>query len=263
MADDPRWTVIVPYYNERNYLTRTLETLVAQSFRDFRLVLVDNGSDDGSAALARRFMQDHDDIETLYVEERRKGKTAALAAGAATVRTEFLAFCDADTLYPMHYLATADRLMRAGGVGVVAVMAIDIQPPADGAIAQRRLRRRLWAARWLDWQTHTGGFGQGFRTAAYRAAGGYSPEIWPYVLEDHEVMNRILGHGRAVYDRDFWCMPSARRTGQTSWTLAEQLRYHATPFPRQQAFFHEFLAGRLRARNATALMLRERSWETG
>jgi len=262
MAADPRWTVIVPYFNEKDYLTRTLETLVAQQFRDFRLVLVDNGSTDGSAALARRFLQDHQDIETLFLEESRKGKTSALAAGAATVTTEYLAFCDADTLYPPQYLATADRLMQTHGEEVVAVMAIDIYAPATSARTRRRLWARAAVARLLNWQAHTGGYAHCFRTEAYRAAGGYSADMWPYVLEDHEVMNRILAQGKAVYDQRFWAMPSTRRAGQMSWTLAERVRYHLTPFSMQRAFFHEYLAPRLAARNATALALRARPWET-
>ena len=256
-----RWSVIVPYFNEKDYLVGTLKGLVAQRGVGFRLILVDNGSDDGSEALARDFMRGHPDIEVVYLTETTKGKVAAMAAGARLVTTEFLAFCDADTFYPPHYLATADRLLREGGAGVVAALAVDIYAPPTARKGRSRLFWRTFISRILTWQTHTGGCGFCFRTAAFRAAGGYSQDIWPYVLEDHEVMNRILTQGRAVYDRDFWCMPSDRRGAQISWTLGERLRYHATPFSRQRAFFHEFLAARFAARQATALKLRERPWE--
>ena len=65
---------------------------------------------------------------------------------------------------------------------------------------------RLWPR-----QTHTGGFGQSFRTAALRQAGGFSAARWPFVLEDHEIMQQVFKLGRAVYAPDLWCVPSNRR----------------------------------------------------
>jgi len=105
-------------------------------------------------------------------------------------------------------------------------------------------------ARLLPQQCLNGGAGQVFRTAALKACGGFDPAIWNWVLEDHEIMARIERHGRIAYHPDFLCHPASRPRAIdcTGWNLGEQLRYHATRAARRIAYFHDFLAPRLRAR---------------
>ena len=147
------------------------------------------------------------------------------------MRTEFLAFVDADTYYPPHYLATCARLFRAGGERCVGVMAKDLYEPHDtlASIFKRWFFTGL--SKVLPWQAFTGCAGQAFRTAAFRAAGGYSIDRWQYVLQDHELINRIHKLGRTVYHPDHWCITSSRRSDRTSvsWTRAEQTLYFLTP----------------------------------
>jgi len=114
----------------------------------------------------------------------------------------------------------------------------------------------------LSKQVHTGGFGQAFRTTALRCAGGYSSALWPFMLEDHEVMHRVFKQGNSRYDFNLWCTPSNRRNDRTGvdWTLSEQLLYHATPFVLKDWFFYRFLAGRFGARGMHQVNLREKSW---
>lgn len=178
------------------------------------------------------------------------------------ITTPFVAFGDADTFYPPHYLAAADRAFVYGGTAVVAAMAVDLRAPLNGwrALAKRRhnqLVSRIWPK-----QTHTGGYGQTFRTADFLAAGGYSHAIWPYVLMDHEIMQRLLKRGRAVYPADLWCMPSPRRADRrrVRWSVPERLLYHFTPAATKDWFFYRFLGPRLEQRRLGHLNLREKSW---
>lgn len=257
------WSVVLPYYNEIGYLRPTLESLFAQEFRDFRLILVDNASTDGSGELARSIAAEHADIETLHLSEPRPGKINALECGLAAVTTAFVAFCDADTFYPRHYLRRCDELFASTGEEAVAVMAMDLPADHEGAAARRKRAKVMAVSRILSRQTHTGGFGQSFRTETLRAAGGFSADVWPFVLEDHEVMQRVFKFGRSVYAPDLWCIPSDRRTDRTrvNWTLSEQLLYHLTPFILKDWFFYRFLARRFAARSMENATLREKSWE--
>lgn len=259
----PRWTFVIAYYNEADYLPATIASLGAQSIGAFRLVLVDNGSTDGSADLARKAVAAFPQVEAVHLAEARPGKVHALEAAMAQVATEFVSFGDADTFYPPDYLAKAQAAFDAGGAGVVAVMAVDVPDPPDGPAARRkRWLRSSVAARLWPRQTHTGGFGQSFRTKVLKAAGGWSEANWPYVLMDHEVMQRVLKHGRAVYPRDLWCIPSPRRSDRrrVRWTLAERIIYHLTPFAAKDWYFYRFLGPRLAQRRLTHLNLREKSW---
>lgn len=255
------WSVVLPYYNETGYLRSTLESLFAQTFRDFRLILVDNASTDGSADLARTIAAQHPDIETTHLTESRPGKINALECGLAAVETDFVTFCDADTFYPPHYLRRCDELFQS--TDAVAVMAMDLPADHEGRAAQRKRAKVMTVSKILSKQTHTGGFGQSFRTEVLRKAGGFSARLWPYVLEDHEVMQRVFKFGRSVYAPDLWCIPSNRRKDRTSvgWTTAEQLLYHATPFALKDWFFYRFLASRFTARALDNIKLREKSWD--
>jgi glycosyltransferase involved in cell wall biosynthesis len=260
-STEPTWTIVLPYFNEAAYLVPTLKSLTEQQFRQFRLILVDNASTDGSTDLARQFMASHPEIETIFIDEPEKGKIHAMETGANAVKTEFLAFCDADTYYPPHYMAVANRILASPKADCVAVLAMDIYAEPASLGSRWRMTWRTAMTKILSHQTHTGGYGFCFRTDIFKAAGGYSTKIWDYVLEDHEIIHRILRFGKVVYDRDFWCMPSTRRSTQVAWNLREQILYHVTPYASQGWFFYKFLASRFDQRNATGLRLREKTWE--
>ncbi|MDR6787550.1 glycosyltransferase involved in cell wall biosynthesis [Sphingomonas sp. BE138] len=251
------WTFVIAYYNEAAYLGETLASLAAQTLKPFRLILVDNGSTDASATIARAAVLP--DVEVLHLSEPRAGKIFALESAMPHLSTAFVAFGDADTFYPPDYLATAARNYAAPDI--VAVMATDV--PSDPAAAWRK-RHHNRIASWL-WpkQTHTGGFGQTFRTAPFLAAGGYAERHWSYVLMDHEIMQRVVKQGRVVYPFDLWCIPSDRRTDRTRvrWTLPERLLYHFTPWFAKDWYFYRFLGPRLNARKLGHLNLREKTWQ--
>ncbi|MEH3103739.1 MAG: glycosyltransferase family 2 protein [Sphingomonas phyllosphaerae] len=251
------WTFVIAYFDEAEYLPATLASLAAQTLKPFRLILVDNGSTDGSAAIARGAILPG--VEVIHLAEARPGKIFALEAAMPHLATTYVAFGDADTYYPPDYLAIADAAYATSDI--VAVMATDV--PADPAAALRKRRHNQVASRLWPKQTHTGGFGQTFRTRALLAAGGYAERFWPYVLMDHEIMQRVVQQGRVVYPFDLWCIPSDRRTDRTRvrWTLAERLLYHFTPAAAKDWYFHRFLGPRLKARKLGQLNLREKTWK--
>jgi glycosyltransferase involved in cell wall biosynthesis len=253
----PVWTVLIPFFNEREYLTATIDSLAAQGV-PMIMILVDNGSTDGSADVARAAVSAHG-IDALVITEITPGKVAALRTGLGWVRTRYVATCDADTLYPPHYLAEAERLLDRKGCVVAGAYFVD--PAADQAALDAEARRILSAARMLPRQCHAGGAGQCFDVAALRAAGGFDAGIWRYVLEDHEVIHRTMAHGRMLYSQDLWCMPSPRERDRASirWTLFERLVYSATAPWAGGWFFYRFLARRLQRRRLLSEQMRERA----
>jgi glycosyltransferase involved in cell wall biosynthesis len=249
------WTVVIPFFNERDFLPDTLASLARQTVR-FELVLVDNASTDGSAEVARAACARLGLYPTMLTE-RRRGKVAALEAGLAAVRTRRIATCDADTWYPADYLAQASMLLDRPGV--VAAGAWFVAPGADGEARRKKARRTLTVSALLPAQCHTGGAGQLFDTAALRRAGGFSPERWNLVLEDHEVIHRVLKEGAMRYSAGLWCAPSKRERDRapTSWTLGERVAYHLLVGHTGDWFFRDFLGPRLRRRKLSSERLRE------
>lgn len=255
--------MVIAYYNEAEFLGATLASLAAQRMRPLTLVLVDNGSGDAGPAVARDFAVGHPDIDVRLLTESEPGQVHALAAGLAVVDTALVAVGDADTIYPPDYLVEADAVFTSDA-GVVAVFAHDSAGDPTGwrerAVRRARDGLLLGLARG---QTYAGGYAHLYRTAALRAAGGYAPGLWPYVLKDHELVNRVSKQGRFGRSPDLWVMPSDRRAdrGGVRWTLWERVLYHATPFAAKDWFFYRFLGPRLAARGMKDTVLRARSWE--
>lgn len=245
---------MLPFHNERDFLPLSVRSLALQTV-PFHLVLVDNNSTDGGGAealdLARRA-----GMAVTLVTELQPGKVAALNRGLNVAETDLVATCDADTIYPHDYLARAQALLdQPGAAAAVAVTS----PPGASNLARRTAGWRMsLMARLLPQQCLNGGAGQVFRRAMLEQAGGFDPAIWNWVLEDHEVMARIERHGRIVYDPRFECAPITRpRTASTvGWTLAERLAYHRTTPENRLAFFHRYLAPRLRDRALSSERLR-------
>ncbi|MGW0535772.1 CDP-glycerol glycerophosphotransferase family protein [Streptomyces sp. NPDC003032] len=103
----PRLSVVVPVYNVELYLDECLESLAAQTFKDFEVVMVDDGSTDGSAAIAERFAAA--DPRFRLISQENKGLGAARNTGVREMSpdSEYLAFVDSDDTLP----ATAYALL--------------------------------------------------------------------------------------------------------------------------------------------------------
>jgi glycosyltransferase involved in cell wall biosynthesis len=256
-----RWTVVIPVFNEARFIAGTLQALARQS-RRFRLVVVDNGSMDGSVGLMARLI-DELALDGRILFEPRPGPVHALARGIAELDTQFVATCDADTHYPPDYLARAERLLDARPDASVACAWF--LPPGGSRLRGLLAKlHQLGAAALLPLQAHNGGAGQCFRTDALAAAGGYGDHVWPWVLADHEIIQRMLKQGPALWHRDHACAPSDRRRNADAvrWSLAERLLYHVTPFRLKDWYFHDFLAPRLAARGLHCVSLRDRNWSS-
>ncbi len=261
--DKPRWSIILPYFNEEKFLAATLKGLMAQTLRPFQLIVVDNASTDSSARLCREILQEARDIRAVHLHEPRPGKTNALELGLKHADTEFVALCDADTYYPPHYLEKCTSLYDASPSDVVAVMAV--HQMQEGTRLRKFLRQAKVVFRSYIYtkQCLTGGFGQTFRTSALKGVGGFSANIWPYVFEDHEIMQRLFKVGRSRYDFDLWCVPSERRNDRSrvDWTYWERRLYGILPFAFKDWYFYTFLARRFDARGLYQVRLREKTWQ--
>ncbi|MBV9928473.1 MAG: glycosyltransferase family 2 protein [Acidobacteria bacterium] len=93
MTDGPHVSVVIPTYNRAPLLGRSVRSVLAQTYRDFELIVVDDGSTDETAAVVEGF----EDPRVTYVRLARKGGAgAARNAGVRLARGRFLAFQDSD-----------------------------------------------------------------------------------------------------------------------------------------------------------------------
>lgn len=112
-------SIIIPAYNVEKYITECLDSLLGQTYSDFEVVVVDDGSTDGTAAAVARVAAA--DGRVRLVRRANGGVSAARNAGIEASRGEWLMFVDGDDmLLPGGLAALADVAARSGADVVAA-----------------------------------------------------------------------------------------------------------------------------------------------
>ncbi len=113
----PILSVVVPVYDVEPYLPATLDSLLAQTFRELEVVVVVDGATDRSAEIARQYAA-HDPRLTV-IHQDNAGLGAARNVGVLAARGEYLTFADADDVVPPHAYATMMETIRRTGSDLV------------------------------------------------------------------------------------------------------------------------------------------------
>jgi cellulose synthase/poly-beta-1,6-N-acetylglucosamine synthase-like glycosyltransferase/peptidoglycan/xylan/chitin deacetylase (PgdA/CDA1 family)/spore germination protein YaaH len=93
----PRVTVVVPAHNEEAVIPKTIRSLLASRYPDVRVLVIDDGSTDGTAAIVSSLFQNDDRVQ--LVSKSNGGKASALNVGLAMAGTEIVVALDADTQF--------------------------------------------------------------------------------------------------------------------------------------------------------------------
>lgn len=122
MSGAPYFSVVIPVFNRADVLGRALKSVLTQSFQDFEIVVVDDGSRDDPRAAIDAI----GDPRIRYVRQDNKGGAAARNRGFDEARGAFVALLDSDDRFLPHHLEQMHRLLE-GTTGVVgyAKMIVD------------------------------------------------------------------------------------------------------------------------------------------
>lgn len=109
MDTTPFFTLVIPTYNRANFLPKTIASLLTQTFTDFEIIVVDDGSTDDTAEVMRNIQ----DARVLYHQKKNEERAVARNAGANMARGTYINFFDSDDLaYPNH-LQTAYNTIQS------------------------------------------------------------------------------------------------------------------------------------------------------
>jgi len=194
-AAAPTVSVVMPVYNTEAYLTDSVGSILGQTFLDWELICVDDGSSDGSLEILRRY--ELADSRVHVITQSHSGNYRARSAGMALARGRYIAAMDSDDV------ALPERLRRqvdymeshpeCVGLGAaVKVVGPDLMPISD---ARKALDHET-----IDRQV-LGGDGAAipqpvamFRTEAVRRVGGYRDEV--FLQGDTDLYLRLAEIGR-------------------------------------------------------------------
>ena len=107
MSPTPFFSVIIPVYNRADVLGRALQSVLAQSFQDFEIVVVDDGSRDDP----RTVVEAIGDPRIRYVRQDNRGGAAARNRGFDEACGQFVALLDSDDRFLPHHLEQMHRLL--------------------------------------------------------------------------------------------------------------------------------------------------------
>lgn len=99
--ETPKVSIIIPFYNREKFLAETIESVLAQSFENWELLLVDDGSSDKSRDIACGFLKKHPEKIRLlnHSNNKNKGASAARNLGLKNAKGEFITFLDSDDIF--------------------------------------------------------------------------------------------------------------------------------------------------------------------
>lgn len=101
-------SVVIPLYNKEKQIAHTLQSVLNQTFQDFEIVIVDDGSTDGSVAEVKKFT----DLRIRLICQTNAGVAAARNRGIEEAKSDLIAFLDADDEWKPEYLATQHYLYQ-------------------------------------------------------------------------------------------------------------------------------------------------------
>lgn len=108
----PRFSIIVPLYNKAPYIRKALESIVSQTYKDWELIIIDDGSTDNSADICEEFFQtfNHSLVHS-FIRQTNSGVAAARNRGVAESHGEYVCFLDADDWWEPTFLEEMDKLI--------------------------------------------------------------------------------------------------------------------------------------------------------
>ena len=104
MANIPKISVIVPVYNTEKFLQRCIDSVLAQTYQDFELLLIDDGSKDSSDTICDEYAAQDTRVKVFHKENG--GVSSARNVGLDNARGEWITFVDSDDYIEENYLQT-------------------------------------------------------------------------------------------------------------------------------------------------------------
>jgi glycosyltransferase involved in cell wall biosynthesis len=194
MDRSPRVSAVIPVFNSERFLAEAIESVLRQTHPRMECIVVDDGSEDNSVAVARSFGE-----RVSVVEQSNAGVAAARNRGAAEAHGEVLAFLDADDVWRPERVERQLEAMRRHGAEAVlcASTVIGERPPMGRYVRLRPPQPTLETL--LLWRGTVVSPGSCLLIGheAFDGMGGFDPTLSS--VDDWELLTRLVRRGRLAY----------------------------------------------------------------
>lgn len=191
-------SVVMAVYNGAGNLDDSIRSIVNQSFQDWELIVVNDGSTDDSASILSAWQQRESRLKVLTCANG--GLTLALIAGCGIARGQYVARQDCGDFSRPDRLSRQFELLESDRAAVLASCGVAVVGPGRKPISEVHMlpdiETRLEEGDDLEIRSlpsHSSAF---FRRSAYEAAGGYRPQF--YYAQDLDLWTRMARLGRFI-----------------------------------------------------------------
>jgi GT2 family glycosyltransferase len=188
----PFFSVIIPAFNRLPYLMDALGSVLGQSFHDYELIIVDDGSTDGTQPAILEMLKsgDSEPLKFKYLRQENAGPGAARNLGARNAKGEYLAFLDSDDLwFPWTLEVCHQVIMKSQFPSIVSAKLVEfVQKVELGAILKSEVEFESFAD---YFQSAAGSFYVGagmlfIKKICFDGSGGFTEKR--INLEDHDLV---------------------------------------------------------------------------
>lgn len=194
MKPKPQVSIIIPVFNGEKYLCQCIDSVLAQQYADWELLLVDDGSTDGSAAICHSYAADP---RIVVVLEPNSGAAAARNKGIAMARGEWVAFADSDDWMEPDMLGSMVDMALRNDADVVVCGYVEEYVNRQKRVAYCEQETVLEGADGLKMLLE-GKIGSYFYTMLFRKAVMHEPVFELKVFEDHATLFKWVARARRM-----------------------------------------------------------------
>lgn len=200
MPRHPLISVVIPAYNEEKYISACMTALKKQTFTDFEIIVVVQGTDK-TATICRSF-------GCRVILQTTPSISLARATGCATAKGDIIACTDADTRPEINWLATIAAQLADPRVFAIAGPITFASAGFPGWLLSHYLLVLAYICRFFN---YTVVYGNNFAItkAAYIQSGGFNPRLT--IFEDMDLANRVSKLGQVKYCSFLNVLTSSRR----------------------------------------------------
>lgn len=113
---EPLISVIIPVYKVEKYLDRCVQSVLAQTYENIEILLVDDGSPDNCPVMCEEYAKKYSKIKVFH--QKNKGLSGARNTGIDHARGEYLAFLDSDDIYSPYFIECLYSALKAHGADI-------------------------------------------------------------------------------------------------------------------------------------------------
>ena len=187
-------TIVVPVKNRATLVLRTLASIKAQTWRPIRVIVVDNGSTDGTPTSVRNWIEKNssEDFDVRLIVEPRPGAAVARNAGLEEVETRLMMFFDSDDIMQPDHVESVMKRFHAGDEPDLVCFRVNYHPINGEDRITKRPGRDMMVTHICHSLFRTQGFA--CETALARRAGGWDERLHGW--DDLEYGSRVLMEAR-------------------------------------------------------------------